>query len=100
MQLQLHRHHAGLARYQRRPRQTGIRDEFGTIDPDFLLFGPDRSLVYRGRFDKSRPNSDVPVTGADLRAAVGALLTDAAVAAPQYPPMGCSIKWKPGNEPA
>ncbi len=68
--------------------------------PDFFLFGADRSLVYRGRFDESRPNSDVPVTGADLRAAVEAVLTDADVAAPQYPSMGCSIKWKPGNEPA
>lgn len=67
--------------------------------PDFFLFGPDRTLVYRGRFDESRPNSGLPVTGADLRAALDAVLTDSAVSAGQYPSMGCGIKWKPGNEP-
>lgn len=68
--------------------------------PDFFLFGPDRGLVYRGRFDESRPDSGVPVTGTDLRAAVDTVLADKTVATPQYPSMGCSIKWKPGNEPA
>jgi len=67
--------------------------------PDFFLFGPDRTLVYRGRFDSSRPNSDSPVTGEDLRAAVDAVLAGRPVPEPQYPSMGCSIKWKPGNEP-
>jgi peroxiredoxin len=67
--------------------------------PDFFLFGPDRRLVYRGRLDGSRPNSDLPVTGADLRAAVDAVLADRPVADIQYPSMGCSIKWKAGNEP-
>ena len=67
--------------------------------PDFFVFGPDRTLVYRGRFDESRPNSDVPVTGRDLRAAVDAVLDGKPVAETQYPSMGCSIKWKPGNEP-
>ncbi len=67
--------------------------------PDFFLFGPDRLLVYRGRLDGSRPNSDLPVTGADLRAAVDAVLAGMPVAETQYPSMGCSIKWKEGNEP-
>jgi len=67
--------------------------------PDFFLFGPDRLLVYRGRLDGSRPNSDLPVTGADLRAAVDAVLAGRPVADTQYPSMGCSIKWKEGNEP-
>jgi len=68
--------------------------------PDFFLFDRDRRLVYRGRFDASRPGSNVPVTGADLRAAVDALLAGRPVPAEQHPSMGCSIKWKPGNEPA
>ena len=68
--------------------------------PDFFLFGPDRTLVYRGRFDESRPNSGVPVTGADLRAALDNVLADRPVANEQYPSMGCSIKWAPGNEPS
>ncbi len=67
--------------------------------PDFFLFGADRNLVYRGRFDASRPNSDVPVTGTDLRAALDAVLADTPVSAEQFPSLGCGIKWKPGNEP-
>jgi len=68
--------------------------------PDFFLFGPDRSLVYRGRMDSSRPGSDVPVTGEELRAAIDAVLAGEAVATEQVASMGCSIKWRPGNEPA
>lgn len=67
--------------------------------PDFFLFDGGRKLVYRGQFDASRPNSDVPVTGADMRAAVDALLVGRAPAADQKPSLGCNIKWKPGNEP-
>ena len=67
--------------------------------PDFFVFGPDRTLVYRGRFDESRPNSGVPVTGTDLRSAVDAVLAGRPGPADQFPSMGCSIKWKPGNEP-
>ena len=68
--------------------------------PDFFLFGQDHTLVYRGRFDESRPNSGVPVTGADLRAALDAVLNDEPLPADQFPSMGCGIKWKPGNEPS
>lgn len=68
--------------------------------PDFFLFGADRTLVYRGRFDESRPNSGTPVTGADLRAALDAVLRDEPVPVDQFPSMGCGIKWKPGNEPS
>ena len=68
--------------------------------PDFFLFGADRRLVYRGRLDASRPGSEIPVTGEDLRGAIDALLAGAAVPAEQRPSLGCSIKWRPGNEPA
>ena len=71
-----------------------------TCTPDFFLFGPERTLVYRGQFDSSRPGSGVPVTGEDLRAALDAVLEDRPVTENQYPSMGCSIKWKPGNEPS
>ena len=100
--------------------------------PDFFLFGAvapggGRQLVYRGQLDASRPGNGLPVTGADLRAAVAAVLAGqpvpedqrpslpvtgadlrAAVAAllagqpvpdDQRPSLGCNIKWKPGNEP-
>ena len=68
--------------------------------PDFFLFDDDRSLVYRGRLDGSRPNTDVPVTGEDLRSAIEATLAGETVSDEQHPSMGCSIKWKPGNAPA
>jgi hypothetical protein len=68
--------------------------------PDFFLFDSDRTLVYRGRLDGSRPNTGVPVTGEDLRSAIEATLRGEPVSEEQYPSMGCSIKWKTGNTPA
>ena len=62
--------------------------------PDFFLFDADRRLVYRGQFDASRPSSAQPVTGADMRAAVDAVLAGKAPADKQIPSVGCSIKWK------
>jgi peroxiredoxin len=68
--------------------------------PDFYLFDGDRRLVYRGQLDDSRPGSDVPVTGSDLRAALDKVLDGRPVPAEQKPSLGCNIKWKPGGEPA
>jgi peroxiredoxin len=68
--------------------------------PDFYLFDADRALVYRGQLDASRPNSGVPVTGRDLRAALDALLAGQPIDPDQKPSMGCNIKWKPGNAPS
>ena len=68
--------------------------------PDFFLFGPERTLVYRGQLDDSRPANEHPVTGADLRSAIDAVLSGGEVSADQRPSMGCSIKWKSGNTPA
>ena len=67
--------------------------------PDFFLFDEDRKLVYRGQMDDSRPGNKVPVTGADLRHALDAVLEDESPLPEQRPSMGCNIKWKPGNEP-
>ncbi|MFA9491123.1 MAG: thioredoxin family protein [Anaerolineales bacterium] len=68
--------------------------------PDFFLFDSARILVYRGQLDDSRPGNDIPVTGVDLRAAIDAVLTDAAVSSEQRPSVGCNIKWKEDNAPA
>lgn len=68
--------------------------------PDFFLFGGDRRLAYRGQFDASRPRNDVPVTGEDLRSAIEALRVGRAVSPEQRASVGCSIKWRPGNEPS
>lgn len=62
--------------------------------PDFFLFDKDRKLTYRGQFDDSRPGSNAPVTGQDLKAAIESVLNDREVNPDQKPSMGCSIKWK------
>ena len=67
--------------------------------PDFYVFGPDRTLVYRGQFDGARPSNSIPVTGEDLRAAVEAVRADQDVSQDQKPSIGCNIKWIPGQEP-
>lgn len=68
--------------------------------PDAFVFDGQRRLVYRGQLDGSRPRNDLPVTTADVRAAVEAVLAGAPVTADQIPSIGCGIKWKPGNAPA
>ena len=68
--------------------------------PDFFLFDDDRALVYRGQLDDSRPSNGLPVTGADLREAIDAVLSGGPVSEHQRASIGCSIKWHPGNEPA
>jgi thiol-disulfide isomerase/thioredoxin len=67
--------------------------------PDFFVFDAGKQLVYRGQLDASRPSNDIPVTGVDIRAALEAALNGTAVSAKQVPSIGCSIKWKAGNEP-
>ena len=67
--------------------------------PDFFLFDGERSLVYRGQMDDSRPDNGIPVTGAYLTAAIDAVLAGKPVAREQKPSIGCNIKWKKGNEP-
>jgi peroxiredoxin len=68
--------------------------------PDFFLFDGQHKLVYRGQLDESRPKSDKPVTGADLRAAIEALLAGRPPLANQTPSLGCNIKWFEGSEPS
>jgi len=63
--------------------------------PDFFLYDAHRRLVYRGQLDGSRPRNEVPVTGADLRAAIDAVLGGQPVNPQQRPSVGCNIKWKP-----
>ena len=73
---------------------------YGAIcTPDLFLFDGKRRLVYRGQFDASRPKSTLPVTGADMRAAADAVLAAKTVSTEQSASAGCSIKWKPENEP-
>lgn len=61
--------------------------------PDIFVFDSDRRLVYRGRFDETRPGQGTP-TGRDLRAALDELLSEGEVTMEQNPSMGCNIKWR------
>jgi hypothetical protein len=79
--------------------QQTAKDYRAACTPEFYLFDQDRKLVYRGQLDDSRPGNGIPVTGGDLRAAMEALLAGKEVSRDQKPGIGCSIKWKPGNEP-
>jgi peroxiredoxin len=67
--------------------------------PDFYVFDGDQKLAYRGQLDSSRPDSGIPVTGQDLRAALDAVLAGEPVAEHQVASIGCNIKWKEGAEP-
>jgi len=66
--------------------------------PDLYLFDAEHKLFYRGRFDATRPEKGEP-TGEDLVAALEALLAGEQPPEPQWPSMGCNIKWRPGSEP-
>ena len=77
--------------------------------PDFFLFDKDLKLAYRGQFDASRPDHPTApegptrgakATGDDLRSAIDLVLQGHEVPeVDQHPSLGCSIKWRPGNEP-
>lgn len=62
--------------------------------PDFYVFDAQLRCVYRGRLDDSTPGKGKPVTGADLRAALDAALSNQPVSAEQLPSYGCSIKFR------
>jgi len=62
--------------------------------PDLYVYDKDLKLVYRGQLDDSRPKNDIPVSGADLRAALDNILNSKPVNPIQRPSIGCNIKWK------
>jgi len=66
--------------------------------PDFYVFDADKKLVYRGQLDDSRPESGIPVTGKDLRAALDAAIEGRPPLEEQKPSLGCNIKWKEAPE--
>jgi peroxiredoxin len=79
--------------------QTVARAFDARCTPDLFIFDAEGRLAYRGQFDDARPGNALPVTGRDARAAVEALLAGGLPVAEQKASIGCSIKWKPGNEP-
>ena len=82
------------------PEQIVARSFRAACTPDLYLFDQQHRLVYRGQLDGSRPGNAIPLTGADLRAAIAAVREGRPVAEEQTPSIGCNIKWHPGAEPA
>jgi peroxiredoxin len=68
--------------------------------PDFFLFDKNLKLIYRGRYDATRPGSETQITGEDLLGAVDCLLGEGLPSNDQFPSIGCNIKWQAGKEPS
>ncbi|HAI18787.1 MAG TPA: thioredoxin family protein, partial [Xanthomarina gelatinilytica] len=62
--------------------------------PDFYVFDQDLKLIYRGQLDDSRPENNIPVTGADVRHALNCIIENKNNNNTQKPSIGCNIKWK------
>ena len=72
-----------------------VARRYGAVcTPDTFVFDGSLKLAYRGQLDDTRPRSGQPATGADVRAALDAILTCQPVNSMQKPSVGCSIKWK------
>lgn len=74
--------------------QQAARDFHAVCTPEFFVFDAQRRLYYHGRMDGSTPGNGIAVTAIDLRGALEALHAGEAPPHPQYPSMGCNIKWK------
>jgi hypothetical protein len=69
--------------------------------PDFFLYDRQHRLAYRGQFCAARRKIE-PLqtpTGADLTAAIDAVLAGKPAPEPQRASIGCNIKWRDGNGP-
>jgi peroxiredoxin len=66
--------------------------------PEVFLFDQRRLLVYHGRVNDN-PKFPDQVKEHTLREAIEALLKGEAPPTPVAPAIGCSVKWRPGNEP-
>ncbi len=74
--------------------QEAAKAYYAACTPDFSIFDNEMKCVYRGQLDDSRPQSGIPVTGKDIRAALDAIIKGEKVNEIQKPSMGCNIKWK------
>lgn len=81
------------------PTQEVAKAYRAACTPDFFVFDSDQKLAYRGQMDDSRPKTDRPLTGKDLRDALDAIIAGNPVSSTQRPSIGCNIKWLPSQEP-
>ncbi len=64
--------------------------------PDFYLLNTANKLVYRGRFDASRPGNEIPITGKDLQQAIDAMLKKTPYQKNNIPVWGVILNGKQG----
>lgn len=69
--------------------------------PEVFVYDSGWRLAYHGQFDGSRPSAanGAAVTGDSLDEAIESIRTGEALSARQMPSLGCSVKWRSGNEP-
>jgi len=79
--------------------QIVARELGATRTPEAFLFNSRRELVYRGAIDDCWENEHM-VTRVYLQDAIEAALDGLEVDFPEVNPVGCTIKWIPGNEPS
>jgi len=76
-----------------------VAKAYGAVcTPDFFGFNANRELQYRGRLDESR-KEPVPNARRELFEAMMQIAETGKGPEKQYPSIGCSIKWKPENDP-
>ena len=75
-------------------KQKTAIDYNAVCTPDFSIFNSNMECVYRGQLDDSRPNTNIEVTGKDIRNVLDNILSNKDVSKKQFPSAGCSIKWK------
>jgi peroxiredoxin len=85
--------------YLHDPTQETMKKLGATKTPEVFLFNSHRELVYRGAIDDNWENEHA-VMSIYLNDAIEYSLDGLEVDYPEVPPVGCSIKWLPGNEPA
>jgi len=79
--------------------QSVIKQLGATRTPEVFLFNQQRELVYRGAIDDNWENENA-VMQVYLEDAIEYCLDGLDVDYPETEPVGCSIKWKAGNEPS
>jgi hypothetical protein len=88
------RHHGWRFPYLYDETRDVARAYSAACKPDTFVFDGARRLVYRGQLDDSQPRNDLPVTAADVRAAVDAVLAGRPIDPDQRPSIGCGIEWR------
>ncbi len=77
-----------------------VAQAYGAVcTPDFFGFDKNNALRYRGRLDASKKETAPADTRRDLYLAMKQVAETGLGPQEQISSMGCSIKWKPGNEP-